>query len=279
MNINLNLKIGGSYTLYKHKKGEKPKKVAEFDNLITNTGLANFTSSAGWGSSGGSGSGYIRIGSGNTEPDFTDTSLDSQLRASASIQWGRTLVNDESGRYASSMLSYQFAPTGSAYTVRELGVSGTSSSSLWSRSLLKKSDGSTTDLSVLGDEYLTVRYVLRKNYWNSDANPVFTFTPSSGEDTAQRTVTVSLEEAKASSAFHIGYPGSSYTLPGSPGSIQRVSENTIRLTSNIIPPGTNTGNISRVTIMGIYYFDFTPAFNKTADHQFQYSATITVDRL
>jgi len=191
--IKINNKVGGRYTLWKYKKGEEPKKVAEFDNLITDWGLkiigqhrspASNTQS-GWKNN-------IGIGSNATAPHVSDMGLKTELRRQefdVATTGGKFIDDVNEIYYVYSIYQTTFAPTGSAYIVREIGqgLNTGTNTGIVSRTITRDLGGDPVDIEVLGDEYLRVTYDLR--LYRPYNDQIYTFNPD-GDDTTQRTVTV-----------------------------------------------------------------------------------------
>lgn len=191
--IKINNKVGGRYTLWKYKKGEEPKKVAEFDNLITDWGLKIIGQEdrplndyrVSWKNN-------IGIGSNATAPHVSDMGLKTELRRKdfdVAIKGGKFIDDVNEIYYIYSIYQTTFAPTGSAYIVREIGqgLNTGTNTGIVSRTITKDLNGDPVDIEVLGDEYLRVTYDLR--LYRPYNDQVYTFNPD-GDDTTQRTVTV-----------------------------------------------------------------------------------------
>lgn len=120
-------------------------------NLITDAGLAAMN---GPGSVGVFGT--LRVGSGTTPPQFSDTALVNQL-ASAAAGWGTTIV----GGYAVSTTSVLFPMGAVVGNVGEVGFGSSPSSPLATRALIKDQNGDPVVVPVLADEQLRVTYEVR----------------------------------------------------------------------------------------------------------------------
>lgn len=149
------LGLSGYYRLWAHAANGKKRPLTDwFSNLILNNGLDliadNSLSQA---------MANVYLGSGNTPPSAGDDQLDSLI---ASTNGGSTLGINESGRYFFLRRRYSFAQGAAAGNISELAV-GKSFNDLFSRSLIKNSDGNPVTLTVQNNEFLTVEYELRVN--------------------------------------------------------------------------------------------------------------------
>lgn len=130
-----------------------------FPNLITNAGLDLL------GTTGGTlVNEYCRVGSGNTAPANTDTSLVAQVAVSNSAQSNTTGVNRAGSYYGWRRRVIRFAAGSlgsSAANIAEVGVSPAAATALFSRALILDGGGAPTTISVQPDEVLDVTYELR----------------------------------------------------------------------------------------------------------------------
>lgn len=135
-----------------------------FDNLITNQGMNWF------GMYSNAMFEYCRLGSGNSEPAYTDVGLASPFVGYATT-YGyspflnfKGIVTEGSLRYGRTVQRYDFAAGAVVGTVREVSVgrSGSNNTSAFSRSLIK-SNGVPIELVVTATDLVTVYYEVR-NY-------------------------------------------------------------------------------------------------------------------
>lgn len=173
------IKVGfsGEYTVSKYKKGQKPKEIAKFHNLITDWGLKyqglnNIPLN-------------ICIGSSATAPSVGDSDLKGFLYQETSLttEFGYHQDLSEPEWYVYGLYTATFAPKNKNYTVREIGFGRVANNGIYSRSITKDLDGNPTDIVVLEDEYLRVTYELRM-YFATEPTTL-TFTPS-GDDVTPR---------------------------------------------------------------------------------------------
>lgn len=151
--LDFKLGVKGKFKLEVHKNGGDKRTVAEFDNLITNTGLDRVAS--------GSVSliNVCAVGTGNTTPTFSDTLLASYLASQAVTS--TSFTNSGSPSYnVRAVYVYAFGQGAAAGNLSEIGITFTpgSTSTLTSRALILDSFGNPTTLTVLSDEFLTVTY-------------------------------------------------------------------------------------------------------------------------
>lgn len=127
------------------------RELAEFDNLITDWGLNRL-------GTGGIGDGCY-VGSGSTAPANGNTSLVA-LVASNTTYSQNTGNSGAAPYYAWCRRSWRFGQGVAAGNISEVGV-GPASNTLFSRALVKDSNGNPTTITVLSTEFLDVSYELR----------------------------------------------------------------------------------------------------------------------
>lgn len=133
-----------------------------FPNLITDNGLNRM----------GAASDYLSVcmvGSGSTAPANTDTSLQSQVASTGTVN-STTTGNNASPRYGWKRRTYRFAAGAAAGNLSEVGV-GYSTTEVFSRALILDGGGNPTTITVLADEVLDVSYELR--FYISEADVPF----------------------------------------------------------------------------------------------------------
>jgi len=109
-----------------------------------------------------------RVGSGNTPPANTDTTLVSQVAQTTTIQSytrGRVVIGSSpiTDVYSKFNFVYRFATGVAAGNLSEVGVSA-STGNLYSRALILDDLGAPTTITVLPDEVLDVYYEHRLYY-------------------------------------------------------------------------------------------------------------------
>lgn len=156
----------GNLVTYKLVNGQRvnERQVGEFKNLITNKGITDKTyfEPFGWVYTGFNES--IMIGSGTTLPKYTDTKLVSYLRnATTSVDTEISLTHTQAGYDRVLRRVGTFNPTGSVYSVSELGLGD--SNNAYTRALVRvPGTGVATTLNIAADEYLEVTYFIHTSY-------------------------------------------------------------------------------------------------------------------
>ena len=158
------------------KTGKVTRETPWFENLITNSGLDAIWS----GPAVGPGVNYIFngccVGTGNTVPAYTDTTLTTYLAStnfvSGSSPMGSWVYVAAAGSvppYWTSTGSWTFGVGVATGTLAEVGIgwgSPPSSYTLFSHALIVDGSGNPTTITVLSNEQLTVSYTLQL-YWNT----------------------------------------------------------------------------------------------------------------
>ncbi len=162
------------------RTGKVTRETPWFENLITNSGLdAIYTTPAI-----GSGVNYIfnacYVGTGNTAPAYTDTTLTTYLAgtnyssgASPMSSWIYVAAAGSVPPYWTSTGTWTFGVGVATGTLAEVGIGwGTppSSYTLFSHALIVDGSGNPTTITVLASEQLEVSYTLQL-YWNTVAQP------------------------------------------------------------------------------------------------------------
>jgi len=155
--------------------GRITKQTKPFKNLITNSGLDYFFIGFGGGQDPCLAGAYV--GTGNTTPAYTDTTLTAFLAAinngvnasSPMVNWVYVAASGSVPPYWTSTGTWTF-PVGSATgTLAEVGIGGYVSTSpnylLQSHALIVDGTGTPTTITVLSTEELTLTYTLNL-YWN-----------------------------------------------------------------------------------------------------------------
>lgn len=234
-------------------------------NLITDAGLAAMN-----GPGSVSSFGTLRVGSGTTPPQFSDTALVNQL-ASAAAGWTTTIV----GGYAVSTTSVLFPMGAVVGNVGEVGFGSTSSSPISTRALIKDQNGDPVLVPVLADEQLRVTYEVRCLI---PTTPTVTTQVIDGVST---TVTVTAQRTNNADQWHGIVAGSAttgWTTLAFPGSLYPSSSEvltTSRGTRHIWGPnaGNAEGGISSIEAawtsgngqygLGAWRIEFNPPLAKT----------------
>lgn len=162
--IPVGVRLSGHFTVFKGKcvNGERDrsteKKVAEFDNIITDLGLDHVGNVGDY-------LGYCHVGTGTATEVVGDTALGSfvaGVQDSADVSETYKSVRGSSPYYSTAHHKYEFGEGVAEGNIAEIGISDQiTTGSLFSRARVKDGGGSPTTISVLSDEYLDVFYELR----------------------------------------------------------------------------------------------------------------------
>lgn len=151
--IDLKVGIRGRYKLTKRKVSDNSVvEELEFDNLITNNGLELLPSS-------GAVYYYCQLGSGVTEPTVNDTAL-AVYNCTATMVSSPLSTLGVAPYTKTCVVKYSFTPGQITSTITEIGVGPSTTGNLFSRSLIKDSNGNASSISMLPDEYLDVVYTI-----------------------------------------------------------------------------------------------------------------------
>lgn len=163
--MNAQLGLEGRYKFITHKAdadgnvipGTAKVALDWFDNLITDTGLDLLGQNA------NDNLVHCRLGTGNTEPAFTDSTLVAQVGSSSTGGLGAAhgLSVDQTYRYR--RVSRRFAAgTVAGQNLAEVGMSqAATGNNIFSRALLRDTGGAPTTITLAADEVLDVVYELR----------------------------------------------------------------------------------------------------------------------
>lgn len=145
--------LQGRYRIVATKLDGRSRVVADwFENLILETGLVGMGLNH-----------YCTtcvVGTGNAAPDTAQTSLQNLLASTTTVNARQFGTNDGFPYYGWARRTYRFATGVATGVISEVGV-GWSSVGLFSRSLIKDSEGNPTSMVILSDETLDVTYELR----------------------------------------------------------------------------------------------------------------------
>lgn len=152
MNNTINTQVQGVFKLSKgNLNTNEEQHITTFNNLILDNGLNLLCTY--WVVSCFD---VCSIGAGTSEPAVTDTSLTNHKFTT----YGNFISQGNvSGIYRWSTFKYRFNPN-VAGTYTEIGI-GTTSNNLFSKSLIKDSNGNPIAITLLSDEYLDVTYEIR----------------------------------------------------------------------------------------------------------------------
>lgn len=131
-----------------------------FPNLIVNAGLDAIGNNATWLS-------QCFVGSGNNAPANTDTSLQTLVASTSSINVNTQGNSGSSPWFGTTTNTYRFAIGVATGNLAEVGV-GTDATHIFSRALILDGGGSPTTITVLSSEALDVTYQLQNNSPTAD---------------------------------------------------------------------------------------------------------------
>lgn len=132
-----------------------------FKNLITNAGMDALMTNGSLDTMN-----WCSVGSGNTTPAFTDSSLVSRITTTLTIAVADVSgVNSVSPYYCYYRRTYQFAAGTAAGNLSEVGVGwAPNGTNLSARALIVDTNGNPTTITVLPTEILNVTYERRLSY-------------------------------------------------------------------------------------------------------------------
>ena len=167
MSAALHVGLSGRFQLVKRRASDDSiVETREFQNLITDAGLNR------WGS--GAVMDRCLVGSGNTTPAATDGQLASRVATSTTVQNPAvTFAYSAAERWQEYSTGYRFAAGTATGTLAEVGM-GWADTGLWSRALIRDTQGNPTSLTLLADEYLDVFYTVRLQYPSTDVTGTVT---------------------------------------------------------------------------------------------------------
>ncbi len=134
-----------------------------FDNLVTDAGLDYPSGTLGGGN-------RCVVGSGNTTPDYSDTTLESQLGSTGSSASVGTVYDTSSRWYfVAKTTRFSFSVGQIVGTIREVGIGN--DDPVFSRSLIKDELGNPTEIALTSADQLYVLYEHRL-YVDSEPQPI-----------------------------------------------------------------------------------------------------------
>lgn len=140
--------------------------ISEFTNLITDNGLDIIATT-------GSVYYYCQVGTGTATPAFTDVALGAKV---AHVGYSTsTYPTPTAAPYTRTItFKYTFNPGVLTVPITEIGVSPAITGNLFSRTLIKDTNGNPTSISLLSDEYLDIYYSLSVTPPSTDSAVSFT---------------------------------------------------------------------------------------------------------
>jgi len=174
--IMLPTRVGGTYRcrVFKADTGRLVRDTGDMPNLITNYGLSRINLTT-WNNDNAR---YCQVGTGNTAPQVTDTSLASYLATSDLRPYGTPHATGNSRAngiltrpyYWYARSTWRFNPGEATGNIQELGVGPSTSGNLVSRCLTVNESGVPTTVTVLADEYLEVTWTFYFYLWEDDGS-------------------------------------------------------------------------------------------------------------
>lgn len=158
-----NAGFSGHFTLQLHQEDDagneiagSRRTVADFDNLITNSGLDALA--------GTKFCQYCGVGSGSTAPANTDTALDTPVGSRISGSSAKGPDGGTAGQsdyYSSLEMTYVFAKNTVVGNLSEICTAPGSTGSIFSRALILDGSNNPTTITITPIDVLTVTYQLR----------------------------------------------------------------------------------------------------------------------
>ena len=255
------------------KTGARRELAPMQDNVILTSGLDRIGVGA-WGN-------YCQVGTGNSTPAITQTTLDTRVAGvsrSGSSNTNRSVSSPWSVDFEQT---FNFGEGVAEGVLAEIGLAGGVSTNLFSRALIKDSGGTPTTITILSDEYLEVTYVLTFNFKAGDTAWAFDMggSPYSGVIRASNADTQTIlnteVEVIADARAYDGAIGAEDGSPaGSNASASIVSDSYVSLSNErtaTITLGLNDGNFAGgITALrwrsriATYQASITPALVKTS---------------
>lgn len=179
----MHVKLAGRFKLsVMGATGEVTKDTGWFSNLITNQGLDWLGASPTGGGTdtyGGTNTwGFAFVGTGNTPPAFTDTTMQANVTPAALVSSSNGHYQSGTPPYYSFITTYQWAQGAIVGNLSEVGVGNlanqnppyTGTPILFSHALIVDGSGNPTTLSVTSTDTLTVTYESRLYINTTDTN-------------------------------------------------------------------------------------------------------------
>lgn len=164
--INIKMGICGFYKLEALRRNSSGQEISRriladwFPNLITDSGMDYL----GGGSSGANN--YLsqcRVGSGNTPPVNSDTTLEVPVAVTATIISNTETVQATAPYFGVNTRTYQFSAGAAAGNLSEIGIGPpVIDTNLFSRALIVDGGGNPITITILPDEILQATYQLRQ---------------------------------------------------------------------------------------------------------------------
>lgn len=287
--------MSGHFTIEKLKVAADGKvieasrtKVAEFDNIVLDSGVNRIGTAADWLSA-------CQLGTGTATPLATDTGLASFLGGTTSVQATVGGAQGSEPFFGWQRRTYRFAAGVATGNLTEVGVgwSAAAGANLYSRALILDATLQPTTITKAADEVLDVTYEARLHPPTVDATGNLTIVGSGTHAFVTRAANVTngsqwnldgsaggLFSASASTnSVHAGAIGGVTTQPsgassGASSAVNAAYANNSLQRAGSITFGLNDGNVGGIRSMlvrygtggrlGSFQTEFTPVINKTA---------------
>lgn len=276
--------VAGHFKMVAIRPDGTRRPLAEFDNLITDTGLEQY------GLVGSSLLTGCAVGTGTAVPAVSDTGLANQIAHTTNSGPGgtrATVVGPPA--YSFVRLVFRFPTGAAAGNLTEVGIRGGSSSSgpLFSRARILDGSGNPTTITVLADEVLDVTYELRVYHVTTDVTGTVNLGGTNYDFTIRRANSNSdewgypdlgftLTRGSALPSVFSGGIGAANTTPSgylanATGVTAQAYTNGSRQRDFLITVGlsavtSNIGALMLLTNLGIYQIGFSPVIPKTASN-------------
>ena len=159
---NVNLSIEGRYVISIKRANGDIDEVANFSNLITNTGMDYMIKDTG-----SNHLSYGFIGIGVTPEAITDTSMETLQSYSSQAFQGNVNSHDITGNI-SILKSIRFPVASSAFDISEVGMGWNTTGSVFSRALVKDGAGNPTTIAIQAGEVPYIQYKLNISFNPND---------------------------------------------------------------------------------------------------------------
>lgn len=287
--------MSGHFTIEKLKVAADGKvieasrtKVAEFDNIVLNSGVNRIGTATDWMSA-------CQLGNGTATPLATDTGLASFLGGTTSVQATVGGAQGSAPFFGWHRRTYRFAAGVATGNLTEVGVgwSAAAGANLYSRALILNAALQPTAITKAADEVLDVTYEARLHPPTVDATGNLTIAGSGTHAFVTRAanVTSGHEWGLADNAGGLltGSPWVHHVYAGAIGSVTTQPSGTVSSASSAVNAayannslqragsitfGLNEGNVGGIRSMlvkygtngqfGSFQTEFTPVINKTA---------------
>ncbi len=291
----LNIEVSGHFKMEAVRADGSRRHLAEFDNLITNTGLNQLGS----GSSGSSQITGCVVGTGTTAPANTDTNMANQVAHTTNLM--TVTRNTVAGsNYSFYRVTYRFAAGTATGNLTEVGMRGASSPTgpLFSRARILDGSNNPTSITVLAEEALDVTYELRVYHPTADVTGTvnlggtnYNFTirraNSTNSDWGWPELGVTLTRGGTNPVAHSGGIAADTTAPNSSIGQGTVAAQTYTnnnffrdfiITFGLSAVTASIGSVVMTSSLGFWQIGFSPVVPKTASNIFTLTVRLSWSR-